>query len=148
MKYQRETVEGIEVEILPLLQEHYREISPYPDLPLEPDFEVFTNAFNLGMLRIFSARADDGGLVGYAVFFLKTHQHYRKSKQATLELLYIDPNFRGDGASFIRYLEEELRSEGAEMIHFVVTEKLDYSSLLKRFGYWPNETTYTKRFDQ
>jgi GNAT superfamily N-acetyltransferase len=145
VEYQRETVEGIQIEILPLLQEHYREIAPHQDIVLDPDFEHYLAADRSGYLRIFTARESGGALVGYACFYLKSHPHFKRSRQATLDLLYVDPDFRGCGHEFLRYIESQLAGEGAELIHLHVTTQYDYSPLLKRMGYSVSETTHSKR---
>jgi GNAT superfamily N-acetyltransferase len=144
LSFQRETVEGIQFEILPLLQKHFEEVATHQDVQLNPDFELFLRADEIGMLRVYTARSGRE-LVGYACFFLKGHQHYKESLQATLDLLFIHPNFRGTGKKFIDFFETELSNEGAEVINLHVTSRFDYSSILKRMGYWPSETTYTKR---
>jgi GNAT superfamily N-acetyltransferase len=128
------------------LVEHFVQISPHQNILLQPDFQVYDQCDKQGLVRFYTARsADDQKLVGYALFFVRTHPHFRGSIQAHQDLLFIHPEKRGFGWAFLRWIDEELAKEGVQMIHQTVTTQCDYSPLLKRLGYTAAETIYTRR---
>ena len=51
-------------EMMPLLTAHYKEIAQYLDIPLNPNFEKYALMELAGTLRIYTARAENGLLVG------------------------------------------------------------------------------------
>ncbi len=118
-------------EIRSLLFKHYEEISYFKDVPLNPDFEVYRQIESLGRLRIFVAR-DMDRLIGYNTMIVQNHPHYKDSKQAVQDLLFLDPYYRGlgFGEEFIYWVDEELKDEGVQYIIRTVTNKVDYSQML------------------
>ena len=63
MNFQEEHVALIEEEIKPLLHKHWLEVSHYPDIPLDPDFERYAVMQDQGRFVVYTAR-DEGRLVG------------------------------------------------------------------------------------
>lgn len=146
MNYQRESVEQILSDILPLLARHHLEISEFKDIPLDPDFSRYFFLEKTNGIRIYTARTDERELAGYAIFYLNTHIHYRSALYASQDLLFIHPKFRGFGLSFLLWVDEQLKEEGAQLIYQTVTSRFDFSPLLKRIGYQESETIYIRKF--
>ena len=144
MHFQRETAAGIIDELLPLIQMHSKEVSPFQDIEMDPDFDLYLSADLAGHLRVYSARVEKS-LQGYAVFFIRPHPHYRKSIQAFQSLLFIHPDYRGSAMSFISFCDSELRKENVEVIHQTVTTRKDFSPVLKRLGYELSEAIFVRR---
>lgn len=149
MRFQREWASGVINEIFPLIAKHYEEISLFKDIPLNPDFETYEAVDRMGSLRVFTARSDEGSLVGYEVFFIRKHPHYGASIQATQDLLFLLPEYRRgfEAISFLKWNGEELKREGAQLIYRAVTERNDYSRLLNWLGFEKTETLYVRRVD-
>lgn len=144
--YQREAFADIEVEFKPLAEAHYLEIAHYQDIPLVPDWPWYRSCPGL---RTFTVR-DGVRLIGYGIFFIGLNKHYQTSMQATQDVLFLLPEYRGRtvGPHLIRYCEEQLRAEGAQAIYQHVKLAHDWGRLLLATGYEEVETIYAKRLDK
>lgn len=146
MIFARETVGDVRDEMLPLIQIHYREIASFQDIELCPDFQLYEAAEKMDAIRIYTVRSEtEGELVGYAIFFIRHHPHYKNSLQATQDLLFIHPDHRGPGMKFVSYCDEQLKNDHVDVVYHLVTTRFDFSPILKRLGYEKNETIYAKR---
>ena len=131
----------------PLLHKHWIEIAYYQDIPLDPDVERYQALDDSGKLRIYTARVDNR-LVGYAVFFVSLHPHYKTSLQASEDVLYLDPDYRRWhlGSSLIDYAERELAGEGVAAIYQHVKAKHPaLGAILTSKGYELIDLIYGKR---
>jgi len=150
MKFQRELAQDVFEEMIPLLKKHWEEIAHFKDIPLNPDVELYYQMEDAGTLRVYTARTEEGKLVGYCVFFLRNNLHYRSSFQALQDVLFIDPDHRGMfGAKFILWCEGQLEYEGVQVVfqHIkVATQKT--VELMKRLGYEPIDIILGKRLDK
>lgn len=145
VRFQRETVGGIIDDILPLAKKHYQEVSHYSDIPLELDYQKFYALEKINALFIFSIRAQDRALIGYAVFFADKHVHYA-SKHAHSDAIFILPEYRGElGRKFVDWCDQEMKKEGVSLVYHSVTPKKDFSKMLKKLGYELHETIYTRK---
>ncbi len=133
-------------EMIPKMAQHHREIAHYKDVRLEPDFEHYLLGYLAGAYRCYVVRSA-GVLVGYAVFVVRFHPHYKSCLQAFQDSLYLSPGFRRgfNGLRFIRWCEGRLAGLGVKVVSHSVTSELDYSSVLIRLGYEPAEINYSKR---
>ncbi len=142
----RETVEGVRPEIGPLLAAHWHEIGQDKvNMRLDPDWDGYVALEKAARLAVFSAR-NSAGLVGYAVFFVHRHLHYRTITVAINDLLYLQPAYREGlaGVRFIDALERELAAAGAQKVFFGVKAWHDFGPILARRGYAPMETVWAK----
>lgn len=146
--YHRECVADVLEEIKPLLMDHYREIAHYQDIALDPDYDFYKASQERGLLRIFTARADDR-LIGYAIYFVARSHKYRSSIQATQDILFLHPDYRrgGTGYRLIEFADSQLRSEGVQVVIQHVKAIHDFGSLLTRMGYELQDLYYTRRLD-
>ena len=136
MRFQREKVYDLWSEVMPLLEAHYREIAHYQDIPLEPDRPLYEMAEASGSLRVFTARAGShDALVGYAAYFVREHPHYVSLLNATMDVVFLLPAFRGNGLEFIAWCDSQLKAEGVETVTQHVKVKHDFSPMLERMGY-------------
>lgn len=117
MNFKRERAQDVWQEMMPLMQKHWEEIAHYKDIPLDPDLETYFKMEDAGILRVFTAREDDGKLVGYAVYFIKHNLHYKSSLQALQDIIYVDPSKRGIfSPKFILWTEMQLASYGVQVV--------------------------------
>jgi hypothetical protein len=150
-------------EMLPLLEQHWKEVAHYPDIPLEVDASAYRNAEANGALRIFTVRADDPAmhcrkcaepgqinrLVGYAAYFVRANPHYASSIQASQDVIYVSPTARGStGARLVRFADEQLAAEGVQAVYHHVKVKHDWGVMLERIGYEKVDVIYAKRLDR
>lgn len=135
-----------QAELMPLLVLHWAEIAHWKDIPLEPDWEAYYAVLASGALRAFTFR-ETGLLKGYGVFVVKESIHYRSSKQASQDIIWVAPEYRKQmlGARFIQWCDEQLALEGVEVVHHHVKLAHDFGKTLERLGYEAVETIYSKR---
>ena len=148
MKFQRETLAQCLEETKPLLLEHWKEITQYVDIPLDPDYQRYYTLEQSGLLRVFTARSKEGNIIGYAVFFVNTNAHYKQSLQALQDVIFIDPKHRGIGGRFILWCDEQLKSEGVQLVCHHIKAKHNFGPMLERFGYELIDLIYGRRLDK
>jgi GNAT superfamily N-acetyltransferase len=133
-------------EALPLLVSHWQEVGH--DEPLRPSLTRYGQLEAHGVLRVFTARVlspvalamlHDRSvvdlLVGYAMFTVipSLNTGLLEAQQAAI---YVRPEYRGaHGSAFIAYCEQELFSEGVELVYQTTTDAKDFGPLLERKGY-------------
>jgi GNAT superfamily N-acetyltransferase len=146
MIFQREilTIKLLE-EIFPLLQMHYKEIAHYKDIKLEPDYVLYVKIEEAGGIRFYSYRDPEGKILGYAVFFIKTNMHYASSLQALQDVIFIHPEHRGHGKKFIAWCDEQLKSEGIQVVYHHVKKAHNFGPMLERMGYELVDLIYARR---
>jgi len=135
-------------EAMPLLREHWKEITHWKDIPLEPDIDGYKQIEDAGMLRCYIARSA-GQMVGYAVFFIRTNLHYKSSKQALQDVIYIDPQFRGIGLKFVDWCDQQLRADGVQVVFHHFKNKRDFGVILEsKLNYELIDVIYGRRLDR
>ena len=147
MEFKKERYsEQLVCELLSLLQQHHEEVSHCPDVPIEPDFNIYRKMEDMGILRIFTAR-ENGEIVGYSVFFVSASIHHKSKLQAAQDLLFLRPDYRRGFTAyrFIKWCDDQLRADGVKSIFQYVNVKSDFGSLLERMGYNKFETLYVRR---
>jgi hypothetical protein len=149
MRFQKESfTEELFEEAYPLLFQHWREIAHYQDIPLDPNLEGYMAANEAGGLRVYTARDNEGVLVGYAVFIVRRNLHYSSSLQAIQDILYIAPTRRGLGGYFIHWCDDRLKEEGVQVVYHHVKEAHNFGALMERLGYELVDHIYARRLDQ
>lgn len=146
LQFAKERVFDMATEAQPLLNEHYEEITLHKDvMKLNPDWIKYAVLEERGELHCFSVR-HEGTLVGYAVFFLTPHIHYKDSLVATNDIIYFLPQYRRGltPVKFIKYCEAEMKKKGAVKLVFHVKLAHDWSPILSRLGYDPEEVMHGK----
>lgn len=149
LTFQRERVADCLDEIKPLLAMHYDEIAHDKDIPLDPDWDAYLKMDAIGMLRVFTARTADH-LVGYVVFFVNYNLHYRGSKRAAQDVLFLHPGVRRGLTAyrFITWCDTQLRAEGVQIVAQHLKVAHDFGRLLERIGYELVDRVYCRRLDR
>lgn len=149
--FARERLSDLWGEMGVLLKQHWAEVAHYKDIPLSPKKEFYEAAERGGALRLFTAR-QEGVLVGYAAFFVLHHPHYKECLVANQDVLFLTPEVRGKklGACFIRWCDEQLKTEGVQVVtqHVKAKPELDFGPLLEGLGYELMDKIYTRRLDK
>lgn len=133
-------------EAAPLVDAHYHEIAWRKDkIPLDPDYEKYAAGAASGAIRIFTAR-QGGMLVGYAVFIVGPHLHYRQTVWAMNDVLYVTQGRRGyaAGTKLLRHAESALKATGAHVVGLHIKDKADFGPLAKRLGFERVESNWQK----
>jgi L-amino acid N-acyltransferase YncA len=145
--FAREILFEVIDEIQPLLALHYAELARNKDrVKLEPMWERYAHAEASGRdaFQIYTARDEQGVLVGYAAFFVQPHMHYRELFPAINDVIFVHPQHRDStGLRLIRFCERELQKYAHKIVFHV---KLDtpMAALLPRLGYALEEHVYGK----
>ena len=144
--FRRENVKDVWPEILPLFEQHWREIAHDLSIPLDPDYEFYVKADEMGALRVFTAR-EAGALVGYCVYFVRPNPHYRKHVYAVQDVLFIRKDRRGRfGLKFIDWCDMQLRGQGVNVVTQHVKEAHNFGPALARvLGYELVDHIYVRR---
>lgn len=119
-RFQRERVMDTIDEALPLLDRHWEEIAWTKDLSgVDIDRGLYQVLEERGNLVLVTARTLAGDLVGYAVYFVKMHPHYRSVKWAVSDIYWVAPEHRGRalGLKLFQRIEEELQADGVRVMH-------------------------------
>lgn len=98
---QVETLRECMEEWLPLLPGHHAELALFKDkMPLDPNFDTYLAREDAGELQFVTLRAD-GALVGYWISIIAPGLHYKSTLTATMDILYVHPDHRGQAAGFL-----------------------------------------------
>jgi len=144
MKFDMEHLDDeLAVEISNLLKLQWDEIGR--DFDLNINWSSYFNFENMGILRIFTVRKDKE-LIGYSSYIISPHMHHMEILVASQDSIFILPEHRAENIAgkFIDFLEDILKCEGVDHVTMAVKDKRDYSVLLTRRNYEPEETVYLK----
>src|ERR1700686_1930902 len=84
-------------ELLPLFEEHWRELALYKDRRcLSPKLAGYCDAEKLGKLITLTAR-QNGELVGYLIIYCDTSPHYQTTIEAHTDVPFVTRKVRGRG---------------------------------------------------
>jgi GNAT superfamily N-acetyltransferase len=150
--YELVPVESCYMEIAPiLLAEHWAEVGHYKDIPIDMEWPKYFALQESGKLRCYLIRGhlneehSEQVLMGYAFYIVDEHLHYRTTKVAMQDILYVRKPYRGIGRAFLTWCDEQLRAEGVVTVTHHVKPWYDFSSMLERLGYEKAETIYSRR---
>lgn len=132
-------------EVMPILPLHYAELALNQDkVPLSPQYGEYHRRDAAGMVMVVTLRKA-GELIGYFVGFIAQGLHYSTCLTLTLDIFYVHPDHRGDGAGFVlfRAVEAEARRRGVQRMFVGSKMHKDASWLFEALGYEPCEMFYT-----
>jgi len=132
-------------EIQPLLPAHYEELCVTKDYPLDPNYESYVRMAKAGLLRCITCRTNEK-LIGYIVFVVQPHLHYKSCKTAFEDIYYLVPEYRKGriGLKLFQYAEHVLKNNGVNRIILHTKIHLDNSRLFEHLGYQHTDKLYTK----
>ena len=128
--------------ILPL---HYSELALNQDkVPLSPQFDKYIAAERAGDL-LFIVLRSSGEMVGYFIGFISFGLHYSTCLTCQMDIFYVHPDHRGNGAGFqlFRYVEQQLKKRGVQRMFVGSKMHKDASWLFEKLGYKPVEKYYS-----
>jgi len=146
--YSTEPWDEIKLEILPLWQSHWAEISDPEDadyIPLDPDWDEYQASADCGILHITAARSS-GALVGYAFVFVKRGLHYKSTLLAHFDLYWVEPAMRGPwvGVRLFQEVERAMRARGVMKMTNRCKTWCDVSPIFARLGWKQDEAGFSK----
>jgi GNAT superfamily N-acetyltransferase len=128
--------------ILPL---HYEELSVTKEYELEPDYAHYENIAKAGLLRTITVRADNE-LIGYIIFCVHGHLHYKSCMTAFEDIYFVKKEYRKGrvGIRLFQYAEKVLKERGVNRIILSTKVHLDNSKLFEYLGYKWTDKTFSK----
>jgi hypothetical protein len=139
-------------EAQPLTRPHWEEIAKNKGLlRLNPDLEKYVYLNEGGRLLLITARADDR-LVGYFLWIIMAHPHYKHVLVAEEDLHFLSPEYRsggcyGEGCQYGYKLLEAARdaaiARGAQLL--TMREKVghEHPSIMNGLGFSATDIVYT-----
>lgn len=132
-------------EMEPLFPLHYEELCVDKRWPCEPDLDVYRMLADKGMLRVITVRAD-GELVGYMVFIIRPHLHYKSCLCAFEDLYFLRKDMRQGriGIRMFNYTEAALKRIGVQKMIVHTKAHMDVSRLLEYLDFKLVDKMYSK----
>lgn len=137
-------------ELRPLFEEHWEEVAINKEkIKLNPDYSKYEQMQASGILALFTAR-DEGRLIGYSVFFMIPHMHYRDHMFAMNDIIFLLPEYRGTmaGADLVQFAEKELKGVGVSYITYHFKTHLPFGKGLEFLGYEHCENMFGKYIEK
>jgi GNAT superfamily N-acetyltransferase len=128
-----------------VLPEHYDELCVTKDFPLMPDYEAYGRLHVAGMLRCVTVR-EDNELIGYAIFIVHPHLHYRSCITAFEDIYFLKKEHRKGrvGIRLFQFTEDVLKKEGVHRIIMHTKIHMDNTRLFEYLGYKLTDKLFTK----
>ena len=145
-----EKIDDVRAEIQALIEAHWREIAVWQDIPLAPNWDMYYQLEKSNSMVTYTVRDDANTLVGYAVFFMRSHIHYKDHIWALNDIVWVHPECRDGkiGKRLVEYWEKDLQSRGVHVVH--VNVKVAHPALgliLKWSKYKMVESGHEKRLN-
>lgn len=136
-------------ELTPILEAHRQELQSYPDMILNPAWEIYKLMQDLGKTMFLVAR-DDGVIVGYCMYIISANMHYRDFVYAIEDVFYVVKDHRGSkiAIKLIRTSEDLLSQRGVDVITHHAKFTNNFKPFLEKLGYTANETMMMKRLSK
>ena len=89
---------------------------------------------------------NDDELIGYVIFFIAPHLHYKSCKRAIEDIYFVKKEYRKGrvGIKLFQYAEEVLKHCGVEVIVMNTKVHLDNTRLFEYLGYKMTDKVFTK----
>lgn len=147
ISYQVERYTDIQEEVNEMVFVHAKETDIYQEhFSLDPDFNQYLAMDSVGLIRLFTAR-DKGVLIGYLMFFVMPHPHYKTIVYANNDILFVSKPYRGEGkvlSEMFSLAEASLKEEGVSVVCFCMKSHLQFKSSAEKMGYQEAEIMYSK----
>lgn len=135
-----------------LSEMHYYEVALDQEaIPLDIDWRKYFALEAAGILKCWTVRVE-GRLVGYVLWFVTGHIHYRSSVHALCDVFYLDPDYRQGriGIEMFKTCEQALkadfdvkRAHCFEKLH-LRRKQATIGDIFLRLGWRLTEAVYTK----
>jgi hypothetical protein len=130
-----------------LIELHWEEIALLKTkIPLDPDYEKYQELDRLGVMHFLTARNDAGELVGYNIFSIFSHIHYKSTLMAQIDIMFMEPSYRKgrNGIRFLKFFEVECRKLGVKKLIGGTKEHFDIGKLFEYLDWKPTDRMYSK----
>lgn len=128
-----------------LIEANYEELCVTKEFPLMPDYEAYERIAKSGNITCIVCM-DGNEVVGYVIFLIQPHLHYKTCLTAFEDIYYLKPEYRKGriGIRMFKFAEDVLRSANINRIIMHTKIHLDNSKLFEYLGYKHTDKLYTK----
>lgn len=144
--YQQEFLISVRDEMLPLIEEDWREIEHNKDfLPLAPDWDAYYALEEQGLFQLFTARLD-GELIGYFTVVKFPSLHSKGKILAANDVIYLCKEHRRGriGRDLFKFVEGCLKQDGHEVLYVTTSEAHPLDDFMSHLGYKKIESKFEK----
>lgn len=144
--FSKENIVDIIDEMMPLLIKHSDEVATYDFFELDIDMDRYKEATDNGIFQLYTAREEDGTLVGYVCYMVTRSIHYMKEIYGVMDVIYVHEDYRHNGTAFdmMQYAEDSLIDMGVTMLTINMKTWAPFETLATFLGYDKMEYMYTK----
>lgn len=142
--YQEEKLKDVLEEMKPLFENHYKEIALYQDkIKLNPDYDKYLVMQD--SLVVVTAK-DEEVIIGYAIYFISHHLHYKDHMYACNDILFLDEKYRGGivALDLTNKAEDVLCDKGVSVITMHMKSYAPFETLMEVQGFEKVEYLYSK----
>lgn len=143
--FQKETFSKFISDGEELFRVHNQEVvEQIEEIPLDVNYKAYFKLEAMGRLETHTVR-DNGRLIGYSLWMLHNHIHYKTSLTANSTLIYIMPSYRKGllGYKLIKWSIDKIKERGVQRIMIGIKPDHDFSKILERLGASFFEKIYT-----
>lgn len=145
--FQRESFADAVPDLMKLSVLHDAEVKFYPAMDLNIDWQRYITADERGYLRLYTTRVE-GELIGYSIYFLASHGHYKDYMFAVQDSIFIHPDRRGFGRSFISFCNDSLTHDKVDVVLNAVKASHDFGPMLEGLGFEKMDVLYGLRLSK
>jgi hypothetical protein len=145
--FAKETYAEVISEIKRLLELHWEEIALLKNkIPLDPDYDKYQELEKLGMMHFLTARNEVNELVGYNIFTIFNHIHYKSTPMAQIDIMFMEQSYRKgrNGIRFLKFFESESKKLGVKKLIGGTKEHFDIGKLFEYLDWTPTDRMYSK----
>jgi len=132
-------------ELKEIIKDHYEELSVTKAYPLDPDWDAYKQILDAGRLKFVTCKKD-GKLIGYIIYFVMPHLHYKTCLTAFEDIYFLKKEYRKGrvGIRLFQYAEKMLKEQGINRIIYNTKVHSDNTSLFEYLGYSFMDKVFTK----
>ena len=132
-------------ELKPMFEEHWHEVAVYQDkIDLSPDYDKYCGLPDDSLVTVIAR--EEGKAVGYSIYFVSPHIHYKDHLYAVNDIVFVDPEYRHGKTApdMLDYAEAYLVELGCSVVTMHMKKHIPFESLMDYLEYDRIETIYTK----
>jgi hypothetical protein len=124
---------------------HYDELSVNKQFPLDPAWEHYEAHLNAGSLKFITCK-EDGVLIGYIIYFVQPHLHYKTMLTAFEDIYFLKKEHRKGrtGIRMFQFAEKVLKEMGVHRVIYSTKVHSDNTSLLEYLGFKMTDKIFGK----
>ena len=128
-----------------IIGEHYDELSVTKTFPLDPDWDAYAELANTKKLKFITCKKD-ADLVGYIIYFVVPHLHYKTCLTAFEDIYFLKKEYRKGrtGIRMFQFGDKVLKDQGVDRVIYNTKVHSDNSRLFEYLGYKCIDKVFTK----